>query len=97
MQHTSSPGNALISTKVITGSRSAPDLHVVNENRALEAYGMAVPDIMPLETLHNSLTLAHFEKFLTNVIDMGTITPKRSYMGASNSLNGSRASITSEY
>jgi len=33
MQHTSSPGNALISTKVITGSRSAPDLHVVNENR----------------------------------------------------------------
>jgi len=62
---------------------------------ALEAYGMAVPDIMPLETLHNSLTLAHFEKFLTNVIDMGTITPKRSYMGASNSLNGSRGGLLS--
>lgn len=50
---------------------------------------MAVPEIMPLETLHNSLTLAHFDKFLTNVIDMGTLSPKRSYSAMPVSLVGS--------
>ena len=56
---------------------------------ALEAYGLAVPEIMPLETLHNSLTLARFDKFLTNIIDMGAASPKRSYTAMPLSLIGS--------
>ena len=62
---------------------------VLSPLTALEAYGLAVPEIMPLETLHNSLTLAHFDKFLTNIIEMGTLSPKRSYPAMPVSLVGS--------
>jgi len=48
---------------------------------------MAVPEIMPLETLHNALTLCHFDKFLDNAIRMGTISPKRSLSNLAASQN----------
>lgn len=46
---------------------------------AMEAYGLAVPEIMPLETLHNSLTLKQFDQFLSNVISIGSGSPLRSF------------------
>ncbi|XP_031625387.1 inositol hexakisphosphate and diphosphoinositol-pentakisphosphate kinase isoform X4 [Contarinia nasturtii] len=57
--------NSLFSTAVISGSSSAPNLHQINtaSPSVLEGIG-GVPNIRPLETLHNALSLKQLDAFL---------------------------------
>ncbi|XP_064645286.1 inositol hexakisphosphate and diphosphoinositol-pentakisphosphate kinase 2-like isoform X19 [Lineus longissimus] len=67
----------LISTKVISGSASAPDLMEVDRVKLRAGQGLEtrVPAIRPLETLHNSLTLKQVEAFVDNLIAKTPPTP----------------------
>ncbi|KAK2149564.1 hypothetical protein LSH36_446g00009 [Paralvinella palmiformis] len=63
----------LISTQVITGSASAPDLTTDDCLRGVE--GWKVPSIRPLETLHNALTLKQMETFMRAITETAFRTP----------------------
>ncbi|KAI5745620.1 hypothetical protein M8J76_012817 [Diaphorina citri] len=67
----SSSGNSLFSTAVISGSSSAPNLRNMIPSTtnvtALDGFG-GVPSIRPLETLHNALSLKHLDNFLGKMI-----------------------------
>merc|ERR1719411_904344 len=63
----------LFSTAVISGSSSAPNLQEMPCTTATLASGM--PNIRPLETLHNSLSLRQLDAFLEYVTQTNFKTP----------------------
>ncbi|XP_013386864.1 inositol hexakisphosphate and diphosphoinositol-pentakisphosphate kinase 2 isoform X1 [Lingula anatina] len=69
---------SLFSTRLIGSSSSTPNLYD-EEGRQIEMGVEScprVPEIRPLETLHNSLTLKQMEHFLQKITEMVFYTPK---------------------
>ncbi|KAL5019491.1 hypothetical protein ScPMuIL_002383 [Solemya velum] len=64
----------LVSTSVLIGSASAPELVAFYPKDAFEGFSM-VPTLRPLETLHNALTMKTMDAFLTKAITTKFVTP----------------------
>ena len=69
------PWTSLFSTKLLTGSSSAPNLldldyvTAASLNEKLLTCGEGIPSIRPLETLHCSLSLRQLDRFMEKVTD----------------------------
>jgi inositol hexakisphosphate/diphosphoinositol-pentakisphosphate kinase len=73
--HVTMPWTPLFSTKLLTGSSSAPNLldldyvTAASANEKLLTCGEGIPSIRPLETLHCLLSLRQLDRFMEKVTD----------------------------